>query len=107
MKILKLSLRSNVEPVWPKLEATVFRYFSPRWLKKYQFILHRTATKEKTINPREFRVSEYKSGASVTICYHNRKLAKSKGKEKLIQHGERELKAKRKEFIQNHGIANL
>jgi len=105
-KEIKLSLHSAIEPVWPGLEAGVFRYSSPRWLKKYQFILHRTATESQTINPREFRVSEYQSGASVTVCYPNRKMAKAKAKVKLLGCGERLLVTKRKEFIKQHGIAN-
>ena len=84
----------------------MFRYSSPAWLKKYQFILHRTATEFQTINAREFRVSEYKSGAYVTICYPNRKMAKAKAKEKLLQVGERLLVKKRKEFIRQYGLAN-
>ena len=106
-KEIKLCLCSETKPVWPKLEASVFRFSSPRWLKKYRFILHRTATKYETINPREFRVSEYQSGASVTICYPNRKLAKAKARLKLMECGERLFVSKRKEFIQKYGTANL
>jgi hypothetical protein len=99
-------MRSETKPVWPELEAAVFRYSSPRWLKKYRFILHRTATEYQTINPREFRVSEYQSGASVTICYPNRNMAKAKAKVKLLECGERLLVTKRKEFIKQYGTAN-
>ena len=103
---IKLSLRSEIRPVWPELEATVFRYSSPPWLKKYKFILHRTATAFQTINAREFRVSEYKSGASVCMPYPNRKMAKAKAKEQLLRHGEPVLVKRRKEFIANNWVTN-
>jgi hypothetical protein len=106
-KEIKLSLHSEIKAVWPELEATVFRYSSPSWLKKYQFILHRTATTTQTINPREFRVSEYHSGAAVTVCYPNRKMAKAKAKAKLLNCGEQLLRTKRKEFIEQYGTANI
>ena len=106
MKTIMLSMRGGIKPAWPELEATVFRYSSPRWLAKYRFILNRTETREQTINPREFRVSEYKTGASVACCYHTRNLAKAKGKEKLIELGERFLIKSIKAYIKNNGIAN-
>jgi len=89
-------------PVWHALEATLFRYSSPRWLRKYKFILHRTSTIDRTINPREFRVSEYRSGASVTIAYPTRNQAKAMAKARLINEGERNLNAKVKQVIKNN-----
>lgn len=80
--------------VYALADSVVFRYPSPLWLKKYKFILHRTCTRDGTINPAEFKVSEYSTGLGIGIHRPTRDLAKKFALKRIIEAGEKLFRTK-------------
>lgn len=95
-----MKISTVVGLVEPK-DAKVFRYASPKWLRKHKFIVHRRFDRwGDTKN--EFTVSEWQTGLAITLFGPTRNIAKKRAKTKLVENGQ----SKTAERIKMHPKVN-